>query len=171
MKTPILILIVLTAASIALIFAVGVLSPKGSTAVSPYYWNQTSSISTSSSTNYSAIKYISNCTSPNLNFSYYGAISNVSAKTGSSSISEIYVTNKGNVTENISISATPIGNVPFKVEVPGSVLDNVSSTVYFQYILPNLQTIGKYTIQMGIRAVHGDCEKSVSFPVSVNITS
>ncbi len=166
-----LILIGLAVSSIVLILAVGLLSPKGSQAISPYYWNQSSSVSASHNSNYSSINYVSNCTSPNINFSYYGAISNVSAKTGSSSISELYVTNKGNVTENVSISATPIGTVPFKVEVPGSVMDNVSSTVYFQYVLPNLQTTGQYQIQMRIVAIHGDCEKSVSFPVSINITS
>lgn len=172
MKRQELILTALIVLSLMLFLVTGFFSPKGEIAVSPPYWNQSlSAQSSNNQTNLSAPMFISNCTSPNVNFSYYGAISSVSAKTGSSSVSEIYVTDTGNVTENISIAATLVGNVPFTVEVPSATADTVNKTVYFQYIIPNIQTTGLYTIQMKILATSGKCERYVSFPISVNITS
>lgn len=153
MKTNLYIILGLSALIVALFFVSGYFSAPG----------------TSSSQSSSNNSFISGygCDAYNLAFTY-NSTDSLKAPSNTNTFGIVYVTNVGNVTDNISITGAKNSNLNILFAKSFSAPVGQKSYTEYEFAMPSP---GNYTENMTLTALYNGCKLSKSFLVYVQVTS
>lgn len=112
---------------------------------------------------------LQNCQGVNLTFNYSAQQTPIRAPINTNTFSVVYVTNDGNVTQNVSISgvATPSLSLIFAKPF----LAVIGQKSYTEYEISNPQVIGNYSANMTLTANYANCRTSKSFISKIDVVS
>lgn len=110
-----------------------------------------------------------NCAGADLNFNYSAQQTPIKAPVGTNTFSVVYVTNNGNVTENISIAVSSNLGLQFIVAKP--FLAQIGQKSYTEYEVSSPSEPGNYSAEITLTAAYGSCKNSKSFAALVWVTN
>ncbi len=111
------------------------------------------------------------CSSYNLEFNYTGPTS-ITAVKNETTFGKFYIYNEGNVTENISIDASPKPGEPIKIVNANPFEAQVGNATYYtEFVVQNPLVAGNYSVSVNLTSSYLNCSKSKVFTVNVSVPS
>ncbi len=166
LTVQLLVIIALAGLSLVLIVLAGVSSPPGNLDFIGSSYNGGSSAITTPP--------VQGKCNYNLAFNYTTQTTPIKAPIGQVTFDTIFVTNEGNVTENVSLAVSPQSGAPFTVKVANTTAVPTTpshKTIYTTFGVYTPTRIGNYTATVTILSAYAGCTNSTSYTAHIDVVN